>query len=173
VPRWNPGAGQFADGSMSIAAAFERLVLLYGTPAQGSPAIDAANPAYSPSEDILGSSRPAGGAPDVGAVEFKPRLQLEGAPADGAISLSWTVDITLPASTTWHIDYYTQTASVYTATEPLSTTRSTVLTQNVQNYQWYTVTLHAMVGSTPFLTDTVRVMPTDIFVRLPLVMKED
>ena len=169
VPRWNPGDGQFDDGSASIAAAFERLVLLYGTPAQGSPAIDAANPAYSPNEDILGNSRPAGGPPDVGAVEFQPQLQLEGVPADGAISLSWTVNTTLPTSTTWHIDYYTQTASIYTATEPLSTTRSTVLTQNVQNYQWYTVTLHAMDGTTSILSDTVRVMPTDSFVHLPLV----
>ena len=29
----------------------------------------------------------------------------------------------------------------------------------------------AMNGSTPFLTDTVRVMPTDIFMYLPLVLK--
>jgi len=28
-----------------------------------------------------------------------------------------------------------------------------------------------MLGSTPFLTDTVRAMPTDIFVYLPLVLR--
>jgi hypothetical protein len=100
-------------------------------------------------------------------------LNLHGAPADGAIHLTWEPSGTLPSSHTWHIDYYTQTASVYTATEPLSTTRSTVLTEHVQNYQWYTVTLNAMVDSTVIVSDTVRVMPTDILVHLPLMMKED
>ena len=39
------------------------------------------------------------------------------------------------------------------------------------NYTRYTVTLNGMLDSTPFLTDTVRVMPTDIFVYLPLVLR--
>jgi len=114
-----------------------------------------------------------GSAPDLGAYEFVPELELYGAPGDGAIRLNWTVNstITLPVTTTWHIDYYTQTASVYTATEPLSTTRSTVLTEHVRNYQWYTVTLHAMVGGTSWLSDTVRVMPTNRFVYLPMVRR--
>jgi hypothetical protein len=30
-----------------------------------------------------------------------------------------------------------------------------------------------MLTSTPFLTDTVTVMPTDIFVYLPLVMRDN
>jgi hypothetical protein len=32
---------------------------------------------------------------------------------------------------------------------------------------------YLVVGTTPLLTDTVRVMPTDIFVYLPTVVKED
>jgi hypothetical protein len=39
------------------------------------------------------------------------------------------------------------------------------------NYVWYTVTLEAMQGSTSFLDDTVRVMPTDRRVYLPLLRK--
>jgi hypothetical protein len=100
-----------------------------------------------------------------------PDLALHGAPADEAIHLDWAVGTVLPVTSTWYIDYYTQTASVFTATDPLSITRSTVLTENVTNYQWYTVTLHAMDGATSILSDTVRVMPTDKFVYLPLVMR--
>lgn len=114
-----------------------------------------------------------GSASDLGAYEFVPTLELHGAPGDETIHLNWTVNITLPITTTWRIDYYTQTASIYTATDPYSTTRSTVLTEHVQNYQWYTVTLHAMVGETSWLSDTVHVMPTDMLVYLPMVIRED
>jgi parallel beta-helix repeat protein len=112
-----------------------------------------------------------GSAPDLGAFEFVPSLVLNGTSGIGAIFLHWQVNTILPVTTTWHVDYYTQTISIYTATNVLSTTRSLVLTEHVQNYQWYTITLHAMLGSTPFLTDTVRVMPTDRFVYLPLVLR--
>ena len=67
LPRWNPGGGQFADGSPSISEAFRRLVELYGRPAEGSPVVDAASGAQSPADDILGNPRT--GAPDLGAVE--------------------------------------------------------------------------------------------------------
>jgi hypothetical protein len=118
-------------------------------------------------------TRPIGAGWDIGAYEFTPSLALTGWPGDQRINLSWSVDSALLPTTTWRIDYYTQTASVYTAAEPLSTTRSTVLTQNAHNYQWYTVTLHAMTGGTSWLSDTVRVMPTDVFVYLPIMMRED
>ena len=35
---------------------------------------------------------------------------------------------------------------------------------------WYTVTLNRILESTPFLTDTVRVKPTDRFMYLPIVL---
>ena len=65
LPRWT-GAG-FGDGSQTVREVFERLVRLYGSPAAGSPVIDAADPVRAPTEDILG--RPRGSAPDLGAVE--------------------------------------------------------------------------------------------------------
>jgi len=98
-------------------------------------------------------------------------LTLRGTSADRAVHLTWQVNATLPATSTWRVEYYTRTATIYTATNPYSTTRSLTLTQNVHNYQWYTVTLNAMLGSAPILTDTVRVMPTDIFVYLPIVIR--
>ena len=74
-------------------------------------------------------------------------------------------------STTWRIDYYTQTVTApVSITDILSPTRAYTLT-GLTNYAWYTVTLNAMLGSTPFLTDTVRVMPADRFVYLPLITR--
>ncbi|MBV7336572.1 hypothetical protein KFU94_51745 [Chloroflexi bacterium TSY] len=70
LPRWNQATSQFADGSSTIRAAFERLVALYGTPPNDSPVIDVANPNQVPSEDILGHARSAGDGPDLGAVEI-------------------------------------------------------------------------------------------------------
>jgi hypothetical protein len=140
-----------------------------------SPARDAGaalDAAYNSSMNSVARPQLAGW--DIGAYEFVPDLDLCGVPGDRAVYLDWAVNVPLPATATWHIDYYTTTlATPFTATAPLSTTRSYVLTENVENYRWYTVTLHAMVGETTWMSDTVRVMPTNIFVHLPLVMKED
>lgn len=67
LPRWNGSA--FLSGNVTIRQEFQRLVNLYGQPAAGSPAVDAANPAYVSTEDILGQRRPIGTAPDLGAYE--------------------------------------------------------------------------------------------------------
>lgn len=66
VPHFDPGTG-FADGSSTIREAFIRLATLYGTPAEGSAALDAANPAQSPTDDLLGRARV--GTTDIGAIE--------------------------------------------------------------------------------------------------------
>lgn len=97
-------------------------------------------------------------------------LVLHGRPADQSIQLDWTIT-TSQTIDSWLIEYYTQTASApYTLTLPLSTTRAHTLT-NLQNYQWYTLTLSAITDQSAWISDTVRVMPTDIFVHLPLVLK--
>jgi hypothetical protein len=100
-----------------------------------------------------------------------PALSLRGTPGDRTIYLDWDVNTTLPATSTWQIDYTSETGTAYLPiTIPTNTIRSHTLT-GLTNYVWYTVTLNAVVDSTPFLTDTVRVMPTDRFVFLPLVLK--
>jgi hypothetical protein len=159
LPRWT--GSQFADGSSTIGEAFERLVMLYGTPSSGSSVIDNANAVNAPSEDILGNPR---SNPDIGAVEFVPELQLTGFPADGAIVLQWEVNTAVSNGTTWKISY--------TGNPPITGINKDVRTYTLTgltNYTTYDVTLNGMLSGSPILTDTVRVMPTDRFIYLPLI----
>lgn len=119
------------------------------------------------------AARGTDGTWDRGAFEFTPsQLILHGAPANQAVRLTWTVNATLPTTTTWQIDYFTTPANTLTATEPISTTRSHTL-RELTNGEWHTITLNAMVGTSAILSDTVRVMPTNIFTHLPLILKEN
>jgi len=67
LPRWFPGSSLFADGSVSIAAVFEKLATTYGTPAAFAPGVNAGDPAHAPADDLLGN--PRDGSPDLGTVE--------------------------------------------------------------------------------------------------------
>jgi hypothetical protein len=130
-----------------------------------SPAIDAGVRIPGINDDYYGA------APDIGALELTPSLILHGAPADETIHLTWSVNTTVPVTTSWHIAYYTTASNVLTATDPTSTTRAYTLA-GLTNYAWYTVTLSAMLDTTVFLSDTMTVMPTDIAVYLPLALME-
>ena len=102
-----------------------------------------------------------------------PELALTGAPADQSIHLTWTVTGDLPVTSTWRIAYDGPTGDQPSPiTGIISPTRAYTLT-GLTNYTLYTVTLNAMLDSTPFLTDTVTVMPTDISVYLPLVLRDN
>jgi len=126
----------------------------------------------------------AGIAPDLGAYEVgaslphygprdeEPPLALSGAPADQAIHLAWSVNATLPVTAVWRLAYDPPDGDQPSPiTGILSPTRAYTLT-GLTNYAWYTVTLNGVLDSATFLTDTVRVMPTDIFVYLPLVLRQ-
>ncbi|MBN1138324.1 MAG: hypothetical protein JXM73_17175 [Anaerolineae bacterium] len=113
-----------------------------------------------------------GGAPDVGAYEFAPSLVLQGRAASRTISLSWMVNVALPAGTTWRITYDGPAGDEPSpVTGIISPTRAYMLT-GLTDGTWYTVTLDAMLDSAPFLSDTVRLRPDDYRrVYLPLVLR--
>jgi hypothetical protein len=137
----------------------------------GSPAIDAGVFRVDVPADLTGQPRPGGAGFDIGAYEFRPALALTGRAGDRTIYLTWTVNTTLPAIGVWRIDYTGPTGDQPSPiTGIISPTRSYTLT-GLTNYSLYPVTLRAMVGSSPVLTDTVTVMPTDRFIYLPVIVK--
>jgi hypothetical protein len=101
-------------------------------------------------------------------------LVLTGSPADETAYLDWTVAVWtyLPPTSTWRITYYSETVpSPVVRTGIVSPTHAYTLT-GLTNYEWYTVTLDALVDTTPIISDTARVMPTNRFWYLPFVAKE-
>ncbi len=100
-------------------------------------------------------------------------LALNGIPADQTIYLDWTVSAVLPVTTTWQIRYDGPPGDPFPPIAGLpEPTRAYTLT-GLTNYIPYTITLNAMLDSTPFLTDTVTLMPTDQFLFLPLGTRGD
>ena len=136
----------------------------YHIPA-GSPAIDAGLE-VGITTDLDGNPRPQGNAPDIGAYEFTPALSLWGHPASQAITLAWMVNVTLPISTTWTIDYL---GPIGDQTPPITgipgEIRSYALT-GLTNYSWYTFTL---TSDPAWLAETVTSMPTDHLIYMPVV----
>jgi parallel beta-helix repeat protein len=110
-----------------------------------------------------------GAAPDLGAYEWQPTLHLVGTPDNQTIHLNWTVNITLPVPVTWMISYTGPNGVEPPITGLANATRAYTLS-GLTNYAWYTVTLTA-IGTDPELSDTVRLMPTDKFIYLPVVKR--
>jgi hypothetical protein len=135
----------------------------------GSPAVDAGDDLLEVGIDYDGVLRPQGPGWDIGAFEFLPELVLWGMPGDRMIQLAWSVNVSLPITSTWKITYIgpagDQPSPISGIEHPLRSYHLSGLT----NYTWYTVTLQAMLGSTPVLTDTVHVMPTDHLNYLPII----
>jgi hypothetical protein len=118
--------------------------------------------AYSDSEEVAVFVLDTQGGP----------LELQGRAGDEAIYLHWTLNVTLPVTHTWQIDYDGPAGDELSPiTNIVSPTRAYTLT-GLTNYVWYTLTVSAMVDATPSLSDTVRLRPTDIFLYLPLVLRE-
>jgi hypothetical protein len=148
--------------------------------ASSSPAVNAGNPNIQVGAS-MGRMNAAGfiqanGLPrdeyqhSVGCYEV-PALQLSGAPASETIYLHWQVQPTLPVSTTWRIEY---TGPAGQPPSPISglpePERSYTLTE-LTNYNWYEVTLQAMLDGAPILSDTLQIMPTDQLIYLPITTR--
>ncbi|MBN2005853.1 MAG: hypothetical protein JXA21_21020 [Anaerolineae bacterium] len=97
-------------------------------------------------------------------------LVLRGRGADRAAHLDWSLSGALPATSTWTIAYQSP-GTVYLPVTGLTNTLRAYTLTGLTNYAWYTVTLNAVLDATPILTGTVHVMPTDINVYLPLVLR--
>ena len=99
-------------------------------------------------------------------------LDLNGFGGDQIVYLNWSINTSLPATSTWTIDYAgppgDQIPPITGIPEPA---RAYTLTE-LNNYEWYTITLSAMLDSTAWLSDTVRVIPAGMFAYLPLVLKD-
>jgi hypothetical protein len=136
----------------------------------GSPAIDKGTVLADVLYDLEGHPRSAGVGYDIGAYEFQPAIILNGIPSDRKISLIWEVNVTLPVTATWTITYQGPTGDQPSPITGLpDETRSYELT-GLTNYTWYDITLTA-VGSSPVLSATVHLMPTDELVYLPVVLR--
>ena len=99
-------------------------------------------------------------------------LTLSGFPGDKAIYLNWDLNTILPVTSTWEISYTGPTGNQPSPITGLpEATRDYTLT-GLTNYFSYSITLNAMLGGTPFLTDTLIVMPSDIMVFLPIAIKK-
>ena len=98
-------------------------------------------------------------------------VTLNGLPGDQAIRLSWTVTGTLPVTATWTIDYTGTPGDQAPPITDIPGESDTYTLTGLTNYEWYTITLQAMVDATAVLTDTVHLMPTDIASYLPVVWK--
>jgi len=161
LPRWNGSA--FLSGNTTARQEFERLVNLYGNPATGSPAVNAAASAQSPGDDILGN--PRGPNPDLGA--YEDGFILTATPSVRAIAAgsgtTYTVAVSGAASgavtlttTSPSPDLTVQLAST-TLTPPDQTTLTVTDTHPTGPLlpgQFYTIPLIATNGT---LTQTVSV----------------
>lgn len=134
-----------------------------------SPAVDAGSPDAAPTFDRDGRPRPQRLGIDLGAYEWQPTLNAQGIPGDHAIHLSWAIDSPLPPGATWRIAYVGPAGDqVSPVTGLAGDVRAYALT-GMTNHTLYTVTVNALSGGAPVLTDTVTVMPTTHVVRLPVI----
>ena len=136
----------------------------------GSPAIDKGTVLADVLYDLEGHPRPSGAGYDIGAYESQLGLLLSGVPGDSTISLSWEVNATLPDTATWTIAYQGPAGDQPSPITGLPDEIRAYTLTGLTNYAWYDITLTA-VGTSPLLSDTVRLMPTDMLVYLPLIGK--
>ena len=112
-----------------------------------------------------------GSAPDVGAIEYVPIFDLVGMPGDGTIYLVWTISDDLPDTAVLRLEYTGPTGNPASPINNIPLGSGEYVLTGLQNYTFYEITLTAVDNGVAIMTDTVSVMPTDIFSFLPFVMK--
>ena len=137
----------------------------------GLPAIDAGWSSSLVDRDFDQVHRPQLKAWDIGAFEIQPSLQLSGSPADQSIHLFWQVNITTTASTTWRIDYTPPGGIPPSPVTGIANATRTFDLDGLANYSLYTITLTGVDGGSTLISDTIKLMPSDLLIRMPLVYK--
>jgi hypothetical protein len=144
----------------------------------GSPAINAGHE-QGVAVDLDGQPRPVGSAPDMGAFELQPLVNLAAWPGDGQAHLAWRVAVDDPALAGFTISY-TVGPGGGPADQPapitgLPTTTLAYTLTGVTNYAWYTVLVEGWdAGASPLMrSNTVAVMPTDLYLYLPLMVRQN
>jgi hypothetical protein len=133
-----------------------------------SPAIDRGMALTGFNYDKAFTVRPQVLAWDIGPYEAIPELELVGSAANAAIHLAWSVNISLPVTATWTIDYIGPPGDQPPPITGIPGEARSYSLTGLANYTWYTVTL---TSDPPLLSDTVAVMPTDLITYLPAVWK--
>ena len=87
------------------------------------------------------------------------------------IYLTWEVMGTLPVTSTWKISYVGPPGDQPSPVSGLPAGHRAYTLSGVTNYAPYHITLNALLEGTPILTDTLTVLPSDILLRLPAVMR--
>ncbi|MFZ6028749.1 MAG: hypothetical protein ACOYYS_13620 [Chloroflexota bacterium] len=95
-------------------------------------------------------------------------LTLNGMPGNRAVTLNWHLDGTLPATTTWTIAYEGPAGDQPSPIAALPEATRTYELTGLSNYTWYTITL---TTDPPLLADSIRIMPTNRAIYLPLVWR--
>lgn len=108
---------------------------------------------------------------DIGAFEFVPKFDLTGMPGDEEIYLRWEISEELPATAVLEIQYVGPKGSPPSPISNLSQNMDEYVLTGMKNYTMYEVTLLAIDNGEVLLSDTIQVMPTDIFSFLPFIVK--
>jgi len=133
--------------------------------------IDAGTAYLAPVTDFKVDPRPDGSGYDIGAYELMPALELSGISANATIQLNWRLNVTLPLTATWTIIYDGPPGDQLSPISALQGIIRTFTLTGLTNYVPYHITLNAILDSTPILSDTIIVMPTDITLYLPVMLK--
>jgi hypothetical protein len=88
---------------------------------------------------------------------------------DQAVMLRWEVNVTLPVTSTWTIDYAGLPGDQLPPITGIDNETRLFTLTGLTNYSWYTVTL---TTNPELLIDTVREMPTDHLVCLPFINRD-